>query len=207
MLRLRYPLAGALAAVVTILIFFQMHALIAMRVRPHKGLAGTKRIEFVRLKRDSDLQPRKRELPKKAAPEEPPPSPDLHFDLSRTLRPQSATLQGFAPTVDLSLDMTGGPNLGPAPSDTDIIPLVRVNPQYPFQARDRGIEGWVEVEFTISTAGTVKNPVVVDSHPGGVFDRASLRAIRRWKYRPKTEDGIAVERTGVRVRLRFDLED
>ncbi len=50
-------------------------------------------------------------------------------------------------------------------SDSDIIPLVRVLPQYPPQAMSRGIEGWVIVEFTISAAGTVKDPVVLESDP------------------------------------------
>ncbi len=99
------------------------------------------------------------------------------------------------------------PTLGGAPSDSDVIPLVRVLPQYPPRAASRGIEGWVIVEFTISAAGTVKDPVVVDSHPSAIFNRAMLRAIRKWKYKPKIVDGVAVERIGVRVRQNFELED
>ncbi len=40
-------------------------------------------------------------------------------------------------------------------SDRDVIPLVRINPEYPNRARERGIEGWVQVQFTITPAGTV----------------------------------------------------
>ena len=43
--------------------------------------------------------------------------------------------------------------------------------------------------------------------PGTVFNRAALRAIRKWKYSPKIEDGVAVERHDVRVKLHFGLED
>ena len=90
---------------------------------------------------------------------------------------------------------------------SDIIPLVRVNPQYPMRAAQRGIEGWVEVEFTITPAGTVSDPVVIGAKPKGMFNRAALRAIRKWKYNPRMENGVAVERPGVKVRLTFELED
>ena len=72
---------------------------------------------------------------------------------------------------------------------------------------DRGIEGWVAVEFTISKLGTVKNPRVIGSHPSSIFDRAALKAIRKWKYNPKIEDGEPVERPGVKVKLTFDLSN
>ena len=84
---------------------------------------------------------------------------------------------------------------------------MRVNPQYPIRAADRGIQGWVEVQFTISAAGTVKDPVVVDAKPATIFNRAALRAIRKWKYSPKIEEGVAVDRPDVRVRLHFNLEN
>ena len=85
--------------------------------------------------------------------------------------------------------------------------MVRVDPQYPIRAADRGVEGWVELEFTISESGAVKEAKVIAAKPKGVFNRAALRAIKRWKYNPKVEDGVAVERPGVTVRLEFNLED
>jgi len=201
---LRYLISAGLAALVTFALFFQMQALIAMRGGPPKAVAGGERIEFIRLKKDSALRVKERRMPQKARPEEPPPPlPDMHF--SRAAKPRQQ-VGNIAPLFDLSLDMAGGPTLGAAPRDTDIIPLVRVNPQYPMQALDRGIEGWVEVQFTITPAGTVKDPVVLDAKPSSIFNRAALRAIRKWKYRPKVEDGVAVERPGVVVRLTFEIE-
>ncbi len=63
------------------------------------------------------------------------------------------------------------------------------------------------VEFTITAAGTVKDPVILEAYPSSIFNRAMLRAIVKWKYKPKIVDGVAVERTGVRVRQNFELED
>ena len=73
-------------------------------------------------------------------------------------------------------------------------------------ARERGIEGWVQVQFTITPAGTVADQKVVDADPKGLFERAALDAIGRWKYNPKVVDGRAMERRGVMVVLTFKLE-
>ncbi len=91
-------------------------------------------------------------------------------------------------------------------SDRDVVPLVRINPEYPSRARSRGREGWVQVEFTITPAGTVSDQKVVDADPKGLFERAALDAIGRWKYNPKVVDGRAMERRGVAVVLTFKLE-
>jgi protein TonB len=65
----------------------------------------------------------------------------------------------------------------------------------------------VLVEFTITPSGTVQDPKVLDADPKGLFEDAALKSISRWKYNPKVENGVAVERRGIRVVLRFDLED
>ena len=69
--------------------------------------------------------------------------------------------------VDLAME--GGPNLGAAVSDSDPVPVVRVNPQYPPRAAERGIEGWVELRFGISAAGGVQDAEVLRSHPGNTI--------------------------------------
>jgi len=71
----------------------------------------------------------------------------------------------------------------------------------------RGIEGWVQVQFTISETGSVIDATVVDSSPKNVFDDAAIKAITRWRYNPKVEGAVAVQRKGVQTILRFQLED
>jgi protein TonB len=48
--------------------------------------------------------------------------------------------------------------------------------------------------------------MVVEAQPKGVFDDAALKAIARWRYNPRVEGGVAVERVGVRTIIRFVLE-
>jgi protein TonB len=102
---------------------------------------------------------------------------------------------------------TRGPGVGVAGIDTDVIPRVRVNPDYPPHAITRGTEGWVQVRFTVTAIGTVRDAVVVASEPGTTFDEAALKAIARWRYNPRVENGEAVERVGLQTIIRFELEN
>ena len=199
----RYATAGLIAFAVTFGLFYLMQALITKAAGELEESTSTI-VEFVRLKKDSEPELKKRQLPKKQKPEEPPPPPDL--SLSRTTSLDEG-LQDLVLGIGLDLAIGGGPNLGAAVSDSDPVPVVRVNPQYPPRAAERGTEGWVELRFTISASGTVQDAEVTNSHPGNVFDRAALRAVRRWKYNPKIEDGNPVVRHGVTVRLEFELQD
>lgn len=199
----RYAAAGLFAFVITSGLFYLMQALIT-KATGELDEAASSIVEFVRLKRDSEPEVKKRELPKKQKPEEPPPPPDL--SLSRTTSLDEG-LEEMPVSVGVDFALEGGLNLGAAVSDSDPVPVVRVNPQYPPRAAERGIEGWVELRFAISAAGTVQDAEVLRSHPGNVFDRAALRAVRRWKYNPEIEDGNPIERHGITVRLEFQLQD
>jgi protein TonB len=199
----RHVTAAFLAIGVTFGLFYLMQALI-LSEGGELGEASGSLIDFVRLKKESDLELKKRKMPEKKEPEEPPPPPDL--SMSRSQMPDQE-LGEMAFAIDVGIDMGEGPDMGAASSDADIVPIVRVPPQYPLRASERGIEGWVEVQFTISRTGTVKDPVVLNAQPQNIFNRSALRAIRKWKYNPKIEDGEPVERPGVKVRLTFQLQD
>jgi protein TonB len=95
--------------------------------------------------------------------------------------------------------------LSSPPNQAEILPLVRIPPTYPPRALRERIEGGVTIEFTISVEGRVTDAVVVESSPPGVFDEAALQAISKWRYYPRVEDGVAVERKGVRAEIRFEM--
>jgi protein TonB len=71
----------------------------------------------------------------------------------------------------------------------------------------KGIEGWVLVEFIITAGGTVADARVIDSEPKVIFDRETLRAIKRWKYQPKIVDGQAVPQYNMRELFQFVIEN
>jgi len=91
-------------------------------------------------------------------------------------------------------------------TDRDVIPVVRVPPDYPVREQTRGIEGWVQIQFSVTATGMVRDPVVVAAEPRGVFDEAALKAIARWRYNPRIDGGVAVERVGLQTVIRFQLE-
>lgn len=55
-------------------------------------------------------------------------------------------------------------------------------PRYPSLALRRGIEGNVELAFTIGPDGAVSDVRVVRGSPGGLFDEAALAVTRQWKF-------------------------
>ena len=81
-----------------------------------------------------------------------------------------------------------------------------VNPVYPESARKRGVEGWVELAFTVQANGTVDDVEVRNASPAEVFDDAAVRAIRQWRFEPVQRNGERVAQRAM-VRLKFTQED
>ena len=61
------------------------------------------------------------------------------------------------------------------------------------------------MSFTISTAGSVKDAVVVKSS-NALFERNALQAVSKWKYQPQIRGGKPAETTGQQVVLRFRMD-
>ena len=55
-------------------------------------------------------------------------------------------------------------------------------PKYPVNAKELGIEGYVKLEFDLSTEGKPINIHVLESAPAGVFDQAGIEALSTWLY-------------------------
>jgi TonB family C-terminal domain len=77
-----------------------------------------------------------------------------------------------------------------------------VSPTYPSEALRRGIEGWVELVFTVTPNGTVEDVEVRNASPANVFDDAAIRAVRQWRFEPVVRNGKPVPQRAM-VRLRF----
>ena len=83
--------------------------------------------------------------------------------------------------------------------------LQRVTPEYPPEAERRGLEGSVDLSFTIDPEGKVTDVIVDHSEPSDIFDRAAASAVRRWRYEPKLMDGTPIEQH-TQVHLVFKLD-
>jgi len=169
------------------------------------------KIEFVRLRAETEVEEKIRVKPQIEKPEPPPSAENVATSEKVSVMP-GADLAALAPSVDYSGAGEGGGGFGAASLavgggvDRDAVPQVRIQPDYPIQARQRKIEGWVDVQFTVGADGSVRNPIVIGAEPKALFDRAALQAVKGWKYNPKIEDGRPVERRDLKVRIRFKLE-
>ena len=175
------------------------------------------KIEFVRLRREVEVEERKREKPQRVKPEQAPVVPTMSVakeegvNLELDVQAIAAGLGAeFGSAAGGGGDgsgggVPGGISFGGGMSDRAPLPLVRVEPLYPPQAAKRGLEGWVQLRFTISTAGSVQNAAVVKSS-NPVFNRAALEAVAKWKYEPQMQAGNAIATPGVEVVLRFKME-
>jgi TonB family protein len=80
----------------------------------------------------------------------------------------------------------------------------RVNPDYPPSAERKGIEGFVDMQFVASATGEVKDIIVTNAQPQGVFEGDAMRALKRWKFKPMQIDGAPHDQL-MALRMRFTV--
>jgi protein TonB len=198
---MRYVFGVALGIVTTFALFLLMQALIKSDKSPFdEGVKG-KIVDFVRLQDDVEIQTKQRKPKPPPPPDEPPPDmPKPDFDSN--VDSQGVDIGSVNVNVDLNVGGTGGFS-----SDGEYLPIVKVAPVYPRRAQTRGIEGYVLLEFVVTKTGAVRDPVVIESKPPGIFDRAALQAALKFKYKPKVVNGEPIDVAGVRNRITFELQD
>jgi bla regulator protein blaR1 len=88
----------------------------------------------------------------------------------------------------------------------EYLPIVKVAPTYPPRAVARGLEGYVMVSFTVTADGSVADPTVLESS-STLFEQSALDATRKFKYKPRLENGVPVTTEGVVTRIEYVLDD
>lgn len=197
---MRLAISLLVAVVINLGLFSIMQSMTSVDDVEHLPVNDLRLLDFVRVKQETTTAVKQRQLPDKPTPPETrPPSP---MKMTATQKPQRVTPKMSAPNIAVPLNIAGGPYLGEftaAPTapgvqtSENIMPIVRIPPRYPRSAARRNLEGVVKVAFTITKNGLVRDAKVVLSEPEGVFDRAALRAISKWKFNPKVVNGQPVE--------------
>lgn len=198
----RFGIAVVSGVLVTFLLLYFMQLMIATGKAALTDPRERHILDFVRVKRQEttnieDPQPEKPKKPQQPPPTTPPPPSD-------NIDPNAPTVNVRGPSVNVNTDIAGPGQL--SYSDGEYLPIVRVAPIYPSRALSRGIEGYVDLEFTVTAEGTVANPVVTYSS-SSLFDNAAKKAVLKFKYKPRVVDGTPVAVPGVRTRIRFELEN
>lgn len=199
---IRLTVSGLAAVVVTFCLYWLMAELIAAGREALTDAPKGKMIDFVRLKREQNLEIERPKPEKPDKPEAPP--PDAPIPQNQIDAPSSNMVAIGPMTVDSSLT---GEGFRLSASDGEYLPIVKVEPVYPSRALSRGQEGWVLLSFTVTETGSVIDPVVIEAEPPGVFDGAAQRAVLRFKYRPRVENGMPISVPNVQHLITFKIDE
>jgi protein TonB len=77
-----------------------------------------------------------------------------------------------------------------------------IEPEYPHDALLKKIGGSVTIAYTVDIKGDIQDVRVESADPAGVFDRAAIDAVKRWRYEPLLIDGVPTE-VPARLTIRF----
>lgn len=207
---LRFTFATSAAAGVTLCLFLLMQALVTSGRASPAEFEIFSGIRFGPVEIPDEIRSRSRVRPKPPPPPDEPPRPP-RMPAARPSERLHDMPRMDIPVLDLPAAGGGGLFIGQlTPTDQaaegEVIPVVVIRPMYPRDAAMSGTEGWVKIEFTITETGEVRNPRVIEADPPRVFDREAVRAILKWKFKPRVVDGVAVERRAVQV-IDFSLGD
>jgi protein TonB len=199
---IRLAIGLAIGLAVTAGLFWMMQYLIVTADRSLNDSGSGALVDFVRLKRDESVERRQLKPKKPPPPEAPPPQPPTpKLD---ELNPSADKIAISAVPVETDIEMSGGFSLGVG--EGDYLPIVKVAPIYPARALQRGLEGFCVVQYTVTSLGTIRDPVIVeDQCSSSLFHRASLQAALKFKYKPRVIDGNAVEVPGVQNKFTFEI--
>lgn len=192
--------AAVLAAATTFGLIYLMHFLIERNMVEPTESEDIKVVDIHMPDREITTQYDTAQAVKPDDPANPPPEmPEPDFD-TPDLNPNAINMG--APQMAANLKVGG---IGGFSSDGEYLPIVKVQPVYPRRALQRGLEGYVIVEFVVTKNGSVRDPVVIEADPEGVFDRAATKAALKFKYKPRVIDGEPVEVPGVRNKITFAI--
>lgn len=160
----------------------------------------TTRIEFTRMKTDTDVKSRREEKrveqPRLDQLPETPPMEIAKSDVD-------VSMPSFAPTIDMSAALKSvNVEMG---MESDILPVMRVPPVYPRNAKLAKIQGYVRMEVVINPDGSVDDIKVLEATPPRMFDVAAVTAMKQWRFKPKLVNGVAVSQRAQQT-IEFKLE-
>lgn len=185
------------AITVNLGLYWLMETMIGRPASNALDVVETNSIDFVRtpIEEQTRTKDRRRPPPPKPQQAERPRSRiDTEFDQTVTELPMDMAQMNVASILGAGgggvaigarmVDGTPGAN-GPEVLDMNALtPISMLPPEYPRRALAQGIEGWVAVMFRVDEAGQARDPVILDSRPDEVFERAAIAAVERWRFRP-----------------------
>jgi protein TonB len=124
---------------------------------------------------------------------------------------QAATGPGASPNVEALSDKlqqktaaSAGPAAVPNLPEQSLTRLNKLEVVYPERALERGVEGWVEMDYTVNPDGSVSDVTVENAVPANLFDQAGVKAVSKLRYQPVMQAGKPVAVTS-KLRVVFRM--
>lgn len=195
----KYATAIPAGAAMTFTLLFTMHSLIAMQPGATIESSRTTQLTFLRDIPVEELFKEEFDKPEKPERIETPALPEI----TDTFDDGIFVPVGRKPPIPTGYGNGQGISFM---SDGPLITIVRVRPTYPISAIQRGLEGFVVVEFDVFADGTVGNITVVESS-SSMFERSAVEAAKRFRYKARVVDGEPITTSGVQYKFRFEMND
>jgi protein TonB len=221
---LRLPLGKAilLAVLVEGLMLAALGYFFSREAAPKPPVKITELVEMAPPKMVDAVQPEPKPQPvvkQQVTPSPPKPQP-TPTPIAKSAAPSPIATPPVTPPAPVSPPVNAAPAPTPPPvaapakpavqppnaGSSDIVAVNRSKPNYPRRAIQAGLEGWVKLSFTVTADGQVKDIKVLDSNPPRLFDDEAMRAIQQWTFKPRKQDGKAVEGTAIQT-VEFKLSD
>ena len=194
----RSAIAIITACFVTVGLIYGMYALIKMDEPELEDRTAVKLPDFVHVPKTEDLQVI---TAKPKAPDQTQDQPDIpEIEVVNNRVDVNTNLQLGAVKVGIVRELKGFNS-----NDGEYLPIFRAPPVYPRRALDRGLCGWVDISYTVTSTGSVRDPFVTASS-SKTFERNALKAALKYKYKPRLVNGKGVDVPGVTVRISFKVE-
>jgi len=187
-----------IAALVTLGLIYAMYALIRM-AEPELGERNQFKLpDFVHVPKNEDVTTI---TPKPDRPDDVAEQPDIpDVDVTPDKIDISTNLALGAVKVGINRDLQGFNS-----NDGEYLPIFRAPPIYPRRAAERGLCGWVDLMYTVTSSGGTANPVVTASS-SSMFESSAKKAALKYKYKPRQVGGKPVDVDGVEIRIKFEME-
>lgn len=204
----RYGSAALFALAVTLGLFVVMGHLLSQSHQLPSGQSTNVNFDFVKAFTEPVTPPKiKRELPEMEKTSEPPAMPTIAMDIPKDGRGPSLTtgIKTDKNWFEASeLNRLPKPHLGQGMHGAGGTLKVGIAPMYPPALLQRKVEGWVEVLITVNEVGGVADIEILANKPNRAFDKAAIKAVRKWTFHPRVVDGKAVP-FKVRQKIEFNI--
>ncbi|MGI9261999.1 MAG: energy transducer TonB [Woeseiaceae bacterium] len=194
----RYLSSAAIGLAVTTTLLWVMNALIEISEDVSMATPDVPDLVFLPTIDDTEPQVDERRPDPVDPPVKPPPLVPPKTEYAKAGLPVIPT----GPTAPEKAEFSNGPYVL---TDGALINIVHAQPEYPIALAQRGIEGYVIVQFDVNVQGMIENARVIESSHSG-FNKAAIKAAYRSRYKPQVVDGSPQASQALRKMFRFEME-